>query len=289
MLRVERILQSLPQARTRSQQSSITSSGATANNYRTNAIVTIPVVVHIVLPNPEFVTDANVQFQIDKLNLDFSGFNPDSNNIPNEFKPLRGHSQIRFTLARRTPSGVLTNGINRVRSNTGSDVTQIIDPIKRTSLGGADAFDPNSYLNIWVGLDASRQDILGYAQFPSSGSLVDDGLVINVIAFGNNPCYTDPAYNLGRTTVHETGHYLGLLHTWGDDGGTCTGDDFRSLSKVGSTCNLPTGLFNPDGQGNTPSDIGDTPNQAMETTNCPSGVLTAVSYTHLTLPTICSV
>ncbi|MEJ7821248.1 MAG: hypothetical protein WKF85_02940, partial [Chitinophagaceae bacterium] len=168
MLRVERILQSLPQARTRSQQSSITSSGATANNYRTNAIVTIPVVVHIVLPNPEFVTDANVQFQIDKLNLDFSGFNPDSNNIPNEFRPLRGHSQIRFTLARRTPSGVLTNGINRVRSNTGSDVTQIIDPIKRTSLGGADAWDPNSYLNIWVGLDASRQDILGYAQFPSS-------------------------------------------------------------------------------------------------------------------------
>jgi len=28
----------------------------------------------------------------------------------------------------------------------------------------------------------------------------------------------------GKTCVHEVGHYLGLRHIWGDDGGACQGD-----------------------------------------------------------------
>jgi len=273
MLKVEQMFNNDPRLRTQAeQQSKIIPSGPFVNNYRTNAIVTIPVVVHIILPNPDFVTDADVQWQIDKLNLDYSGLNPDSTNIPAAFQALRGHSQIRFTLARRTPSGALTNGINRVKSSVGSNVNRTVDPIKRAAQGGADVWDPNSYLNFWVGLDASGQGILGYAQFPTSGAIADDGVFINAISWGNNPCYTAPGYNLGRTAVHETGHYLGLLHIWGDDGSACTGDDFKSLTSVGSTCILPTGLFNQVGQGNTASDIGDTPNQAGETTNCPSGV-----------------
>jgi hypothetical protein len=39
--------------------------------------ITIPVVVHIVLPDPGDVSDAQVQEQIDVLNLDFRGENPD--------------------------------------------------------------------------------------------------------------------------------------------------------------------------------------------------------------------
>ncbi len=273
MLRIEKFLRSDAQARIASQQiSQVTPSGRSATTYRTNAIITIPVVVHIVLNNPYFVTDADVEFQIAKLNLDFSGFNPDSTNIPPEFQAVRGHSQIRFALARRTPSGTITNGINRVRSSIGSNAFELVDPIKRSSLGGADAWDPNSYLNFWVGNEASGQGILGYAQFPIAGNIADDGVFINVRSWGNNPCYTLPKYNLGRTTVHETGHYLGLLHIWGDDGSACRGDDFKSLTTVGSSCILPPSLFNPEGQGNTVSDVGDTPNQASETTDCPAGI-----------------
>ena len=275
MIRVEQMFKSDPVARTKAQQQSkIISSGAVVNNYRTNSIVTIPVVVHIVLPNPDLVTDADVQWQIDKLNLDYSGLNPDSTNIPPEFQAVRAHSQIRFALARRTPTGVLTNGIERIKSSVGSNVNRTIDPIKRTAQGGADVWDPNSYLNFWVGIDASGNGILGYAQFPSSGTAADDGIFINAIGWGNNPCYTARGYNLGRSAVHEAGHYFGLIHIWGDDGSACTGDDFKSLTAVGSTCILPAGLFNPIGQGNTASDIGDTPNQASQTTNCPSGVVT---------------
>ena len=235
MIRVEQMFESDPASRTRSQQSSkIISEGAVVNNYRTNAIITIPVVVHIVLPNPYFVTDADVQWQIDKLNLDYSGLNPDSTNIPPEFQAVRAHSQIRFALARRTPTGVLTNGIERIKSSVGSNVSKTIDPIKRTAQGGADVWDPNSSLNFWVGIDQSGSGILGYAQFPSSGTAADDGVFINAISWGNNPCYTATGYNLGRTAVHEVGHYLGLIHIWGDDGSACTGADFKCMSTDGS-------------------------------------------------------
>lgn len=276
MIRVEQMFENDPRLRTQAQQlSKAIPFGPFVNTYRTNTVVTIPVVVHIVLNNPNRVTDADVQWQIDKLNLDYSGLNPDSTNIPPEFQAVRGHSQIRFTLARRTPSGQLTNGIERVMSSAGSDVNKTTDPIKRTSQGGADVWDPSSYLNLWVGNDASGQGILGYAQFPTSGSLADDGVFINVRSWGNNPCYTLASYNLGRTAVHEIGHYFGLLHNWGDDGTACTGDDFKNLTTVGSSCSLPAGLFNPPGQGNTASDIGDTPNQGGSNAGiCPSGIKT---------------
>ena len=50
-------------------------------------------------------------------------------------------------------------------------MNRTVDPIKRAAQGGADVWDPNSYLNFWVGLDASGQGILGYAQFPTSGAI----------------------------------------------------------------------------------------------------------------------
>lgn len=236
------------------------------------ALVTIPVVVHIVLPNPWLVTDADVQAQIDRLNLDFSGMNPDSTNVPTEFTRLRGHSNIRFCLARQTPDGKLTSGIERRVSTTGSDIMAQSDPIKYTADGGLDSWDPSRYLNYWVGADATGSGVLGYAQFPSStlDPAASDGVVINYQAWGNNPCYTSSSFNQGRTAVHETGHYFGLLHTWGDDGNTCTGDDFADLTTAGSSCSLPSGLFNPIGQGNTATDVGDTPNQSGETNGCPT-------------------
>src|SRR5687767_12933804 len=69
-------------------------------NMRIDAVVTIPVVVHVILQNPNIVTDADVQWQIDKLNIDFAGKNADSVKA-GVFAALFGHSQIQFCLARR--------------------------------------------------------------------------------------------------------------------------------------------------------------------------------------------
>lgn len=240
------------------------------DNQRLTAIVTIPVVFHVVSPNPNQISDADLQGQIDRLNLDFSGLNPDSTNIPAAFGPLRGHSQIRFALAKRTPAGAFSNGIERRVSNT-AFTGGANDPIKFTAQGGLDAWDANSYFNIWVGRNGGG--ILGYAQFPGSGPATTDGVVLNIVGTGSNTCYVDPSFNLGRTGSHEVGHYLGLLHLWGDENG-CTGDDFRDLTAVGSTFSLPATLANPPGQGNTSNDVGDTPNQGGPTSGCLTGVRT---------------
>ena len=261
--------------RTQQEQQSTTAPSA---SYRLQAAVTIPVVVHIVLPNPFLVTDADVQGQIDRLNQDFAGLNPDSTNIPAVWNALRGHSQIQFCLARRTPGGQITNGIERRASNTLSDITLTVDPIKRTAQGGLDAWAPSQYLNLWVGMDGSGFGVLGYAQFPGTGAPVDDGVFLGMEAFGSNSCYVSPSFNKGRTGTHEVGHYLGLYHIWGDDGSSCTGDDFEQMPNANATTPnpfpLPTGLFNPPGQGNTAADVGDTPNQAGATGNCPTGTAT---------------
>jgi hypothetical protein len=272
MTRINNVMNQDPRLRLAPDAASHQQTGSRAQATRLTGIVTIPVVVHIVLPNPYLVTDADVLAQLDRLNLDFSGLNPDSSNAGNLFMSLRGHSQIRFCLAKRTPAGKLTSGIERRASATGSDINATKDPIKYSSEGGLDAWDPTQYLNYWVGADGTGSGILGYAQFPSSTlePVSSDGVFINYQTWATNSCYTMSDFNMGRTAVHETGHYFGLLHTWGDDGNSCTGDDFADITTTGSSCSLPAALFNPAGLGNTASDVGDTPNQAGENSGCPS-------------------
>ncbi|MGN6532195.1 MAG: choice-of-anchor J domain-containing protein [Ginsengibacter sp.] len=243
---------------------------------RLQSVVYVPVVFHIVLPNPYLITEEVVQSQIAALNTDFAGMNADSTNIPAAFQAIRGHSMIQFVLARKTPSGALTNGIERITSSTTGNPNIVTDSIKRASLGGADAWDPNSYVNIWVGNVSNNDGTLGYTQIPGSGVPADDGIFCNILGFGISSC-NPSEYNKARTVVHEMGNYFGLFNIWGDDesdSNKCSGDDFRALTTEGSTYTLPPSLYNPPGQGNTSKDIGDTPNQAIATSNCPSGTVT---------------
>lgn len=243
---------------------------------RLTSVIYVPVVFHIVLSNPYLITDDAIQAQMDALNADFAGLNSDSTNIPAAFQAVRGHSLIQFILARRTPSGVLTNGVERIMSSTMGNPNNVTDSIKRSALGGADAWDPNSYINIWVGNISENLGTLGYTQIPGSGLLIDDGIFCNRIGFGISSCNVS-YYNKGRTIVHEMGHYFGLNHIWGDDetaSNKCSGDDFRAMTDDGSSFVLPLTLYNPHGQGNTLNDIGDTPNQSIATTNCSSGTVT---------------
>jgi Pregnancy-associated plasma protein-A/Secretion system C-terminal sorting domain len=202
---------------------------------RTEAVITIPVVFHIVLPDPNVVSNAQVQAQVDTLNTDFGGRNSDSVLIPAAFKALFGKSNIQFTLARRTPDDEPTNGIERSIAGKSSYATTD-NSLKYTALGGADAWDPSRYFNVWL-CDLSG-GILGYGTPPGSSVSLEQGVAI---LFSSLPGGSSAPYDLGRTLTHETGHYFNLIHIWGDDDGLCTGTD----------------------------NIGDTPNQTDATFGCP--------------------
>lgn len=199
--------------------------------------LTIPVIVHIV-HNGEAVGQgrnlslARIQSQIATLNEDFRrapgtpGFNND---------PRGADIEIDFCLARIDQQGrpMAEAGVNRINGGQPSWSRNDIENILKPST----IWDPDKYYNIWV-LDFASTDglLIGYAQFPSLSTLNGipdnsprntDGVVVRYQSFGNvlkgNFGNMDAPYNRGRTLTHETGHWLGLRHIWGD--ANC-GNDF---------------------------------------------------------------
>ncbi|QJB32341.1 choice-of-anchor J domain-containing protein [Chitinophaga oryzae] len=187
--------------------------------------VTIPVVVHIVLDNPDLVTDAQVLSQIAVLNQDYNAANPDISQVPSVWQPVTGNARISFCLAQRTPGDEPTTGIVRVKTTAGRsfDISGGAPDAKYAQYGGSDAWDTRKYLNIWV--TRLSGNYLGVAAPPGVGYPVEqEGVVVLYTAFGTTGS-VGRIYNLGRTTTHEIGHYFGLRHIWADDSGGCAADD----------------------------------------------------------------
>jgi len=210
----------------------------TANS--TNQVLTMPVVVHVIHSGQSVgvgvnIADGQVLSQITVLNQDFNrmagtpGYNTD---------PVGANTEVQFCLAQTDPNGNLTNGINRVNLGVTSWTSgnQI-----RNQVQAVVQWDPTRYYNIYVLNFGGQQmeDVLGYATlpyqtglpglYPGSGSAVDDGFVVGYKYFGSRALYPSGSYQTGydrgRTSTHEMGHALGLLHIWGD-AYNCTTDDY---------------------------------------------------------------
>jgi hypothetical protein len=190
------------------------STGSTTTSESNNAsvpLITIPVVVHIVYQTAdENISDAQVQSQIAVLNMDYQKKNADTAEIPSYYRSLAANCGFRFGLAQLDTNGQATTGI--VRRQTNVTAFTIDDGIKFTASGGDNGWDRDRYLNVWVG---NLTGILGYSSIVG-GPKATDGVVVLYTAFGTNGTATAP-FNLGRTAVHEVGHWLNMIHTWGDD------------------------------------------------------------------------
>lgn len=194
------------------------------NANQRDGLITIPVVVHILYKSEiENISDLQIYSQIEVLNEDFRLLNETVPNIPGEFKSLAADTELEFCLASLDPNGLPTTGINRIET-TFDDIVDIgntkMDRRPRAlyaELGGADAWDTEHYLNIWVG---DGGNLLGAATNIAIADFLpeEDGIVISYTAFGNNceSSTTASPYHLGRTATHEIGHYLNLRHPWGD-------------------------------------------------------------------------
>lgn len=207
-------------------------------------IYRIPVVVHVVHNGEPVGEGANISFeqirsQIDVLNEDFRRMSGTNGNI-GVLESV--DTKIEFYLAESKPDGSLLRepGVDRIDGGLQEwpkgPFRNPIDMILKPQT----IWNPDEYFNIWTvnfGGFISR-DLLGYAQFPdedgipgledASDNESTDGIVIGYKYFGssekgNFPALTEP-FNLGRTTTHETGHWLGLRHIWGD--GDCDVDDY---------------------------------------------------------------
>lgn len=183
-----------------------------------NEVITVPVVVHILYnTSAQNIPDQHVIDQINSLNKDFRRMNADTVNTPESFKKVAADSRIVFCLAKTDPNGKSTTGI--IRKYTKEKLFMADDQMKFSSKGGDDAWDPAHYYNIWVCNLFGR--VLGYGVMPG-GQPALDGTVIQYQVFGSGKYISGP-YNLGRTLTHETGHWLGLKHLWGDT--FCGSDD----------------------------------------------------------------
>jgi hypothetical protein len=233
---------------------------ASRTNSKTAAtIITIPVVVHVVhngeaIGNAPNISDAQVQSQITVLNQDFRKMlgTPGYNN-----NTVGADVQIEFVLAKQDPNGNPTNGIDRVNmcqdSWVETDVDKTVKPLT--------IWDPTQYMNMWT-VKFTDSKILGYAQFPNSSGLPGinayqgdantDGVVSSYDVFGSSDFSSSftlaTPYDKGRTMTHEVGHFLGLIHIWGD--GYC-GDDYCGDTPVHHDANYSCStVLNCDATGN---------------------------------------
>lgn len=208
------------------------------NQAKSGALVTIPVVVHVLYNNAtENVSYEQIMSQIDGLNEDFRLLNADSLDDTHPFWWYTADTQIEFCLASVDPNGNATTGITRTFTNvTGfsGDGSE-----KFTASGGKDNWDPTKYLNIWVCDLSASGGVLGYAAFPSDLTVYpdEDGVVIHYQAFGYIGTAGTGGFSandLGRTGTHEVGHWLNLRHIWGDE---ICGDDFVPDTQIAEDAN----------------------------------------------------
>lgn len=210
------------------------SHGDMAGLARKGAADIIPVVVHVVYSDAyENISNEQILSQIEILNRDFNKKNPDTTNILAANRLLHGNPNITFKLAKQTPDGKPTNGIDRIPVVGAPFPMDFVNNV----LKPATIWDANRYLNIWV--MNLGQETLGFAQFPESGQGArqlqglpskvgtekTDGVVINFLAFGDQGTATAP-FDKGRSATHEIGHFLGLRHPWGDGRNGCDTTDF---------------------------------------------------------------
>ncbi|ODS81845.1 MAG: hypothetical protein ABS46_10520 [Cytophagaceae bacterium SCN 52-12] len=209
-------------------------------------VIRIPVVVHVIHDresgsiggrgNPN-ISEEQIRSQIRILNEDYRrvqgtpGYNEN---------PVGVDTEIEFFLAEFTPDGAQSDGITR---NYYKAKTQFNPYTDAATLAGIVSWPADQYLNIWV--CTLSGNYLGVAQFPSLSGVpgldnadadkaLTDGVIIDYRSFGDVGALENANYNQGRTTTHEVGHWLGLLHIWGD--ARC-GDDYCADTPWAETSN----------------------------------------------------
>ncbi len=213
----------------------------------------IPIIFHIVHNGEPTGATPNIDAQY--INAQLQQLNQDYANLSGSSHSTASDTKIQFCLAQIDPSGncLAEAGINRInRNNLSLSPPPYDQAYFESGIKPVTQWNPEQYYNIWTADLVTG--LFGFAQLPEAASLagvqtgngpaITDGTVVQYQKIGSTslPFPGGAPYNMGRTLTHETGHWLGLIHIWGD--GPCGIDDFCQ----------------------------DTPRQSFSSVGCPSGV-----------------
>jgi hypothetical protein len=189
-------------------------------SWRSAAVVTIPVVVHVMhLPGTpvgvdENVSAATIQAGIQHLTEAYRKQTSSYNGVGHNANISGVDVELEFCLAKQDPNGNPTSGINRVAT-----ILSNLDRGSTTSdaaLKSLSYWNSTQYLNIWLvksictGSGATLScGIAGYAYYAGAHGRPFDGVVNRASLFGSSR-------DNSKVHVHEVGHYFDLAHTFGD-------------------------------------------------------------------------
>ncbi len=158
-------------------------SGQVRNPLDDGRNIKIPIIFHVIYTDSgENITDSLIMNELQDLNLDFSARN-DMTLLDNDFRNRVGNPNIEFVLLDTSLQEIGINGVQRISAKNLKDRNALL-------------INPTNCLNVFIADQGNVSDILS------------DRVDLNYEDVGTH----------SHLLTHETGHWLGLYHIFGQIG-----------------------------------------------------------------------
>lgn len=181
------------------------------------------------------LTESKIIDALNKTNEDFLGTNTLDGPISADFSAIRSNLNIEFVLAKKDPSGNITNGIVRHAAKAGDGDG---DGSKFDADIAADAWDNFKYMNIYLMHDLYNDGTTGSSGVAWYPQLSMSQANLSRVVYNGHYLGSNTGENFRSVLTHEFGHWLNLPHVF--DGDVCSVHQAGFCSVTGdNNCDTP--------------------------------------------------